>query len=124
MIKDELRANEPKVYQILGSALKNDKVSHLYLLAGPKNPLKLDTAFLLAQSIIEDKRDWACEVCETCQRVKNGLYFDMVYIDGQDEKIHKGDIEDIFKRFEKFSFCLICKLSDFLLDNNADILIS
>ncbi len=101
MIKDELKKYEPKIYKILENALKNDKVSHLYLLAGPANPLKLDTAYLLAQSIIEDKGEYACEVCDTCRRIKEGIYYDMVFVDGSEEKIDKKDIEDLYGRLDK-----------------------
>ena len=53
MIKDQLRDKEPIAYQSLLNALKNRKVAHSYLFSGEYNPLKIEAAYLLAQSIIE-----------------------------------------------------------------------
>ncbi len=101
MIKDELRTYEPKVYKILENALKGEKLSHLYLLAGPPNPMKLATAYLLAQSIIEGDGGFACEVCDTCRRIRENIYFDVVFIDGSKDKIDKDKIDDLFERLDK-----------------------
>ena len=100
MLKDELARYQPKVYRILHNALKRGRLAHFYLLAGPKDPLKLKTAYLLAQSIIEGKSDFACEDCDTCRRIKENNYFDFYFIDGRAKKIL---VEDITKLYERFS---------------------
>ena len=58
MVKEELQEKEPIAYRSLYNALKNRKVAHSYLFSGEYSPLKIDTAYLLAQSIIEGKDDF------------------------------------------------------------------
>ena len=42
MVIDNLKQNEPIAYQMLGNALKNNKVAHSYLFSGEYNPLKIE----------------------------------------------------------------------------------
>ena len=81
MIKDLLKEKEPIAYLSLKNDLNNNRLAHCYLMYGELNPLKTEAAFLLAQSIIEDNNDFACETCETCKRIKEGKYFDIRIID-------------------------------------------
>lgn len=103
MVIDRLKQNEPIAYQILSNALKNNKVAHSYLFSGEYNPLKIDVAYLLAQSIIENNNDFACEECDTCRRIKNNTYFDVIYVDGYTSLIKKDDIVRIMEEFAKTS---------------------
>lgn len=103
MIKDELREKEPVAYRCLANALKNSKVAHSYLFSGEYSPLKIETAYLLAQSIIEDKNDFACEQCNTCQRIRNNTYYDVIYVDGYSQSIKKNDVDNILEEFSKTS---------------------
>lgn len=103
MIKEILLEKEEVVYKTLLNALRSNRLSQTILLSGTKNPLKLDTAYLIAQSIIEDKQDFACEECELCQRIKNNEYFDFILIDGSEETIKKEKIEDMYQRFKETS---------------------
>ena len=103
MVKDLLLEKEPIAYRSLLNSLKNHKVAHSYLFSGEYSPLKIETAFLLAQSIIEDKNDFACETCETCLRIKNNQYFDVIYIDGYKESIKKDHVERILDEFSRTS---------------------
>ena len=101
MIKELLKTKEPVIYQSLSNALHNQQMAQCFLLAGPKNPLKLDTAFLLAQTLIEGKNEFACETCNTCRRVKALNYYDLKYIDGQKEKIKIETIDELLEEFNK-----------------------
>ena len=101
MIKEILREKEPIAYRTLRNSLVNKKLAHVYLFSGEHNPLKLDSAFLLAQSIIEGNNDFACEECDTCRRIVENKYFDLVYIDGYKESIKTEVIEDLLKEFSK-----------------------
>ncbi|MBQ6333732.1 MAG: hypothetical protein IJI46_01505 [Erysipelotrichaceae bacterium] len=103
MIKQQLKDQEPIAYQSLLNALKNQKVAHSYLFSGEYNPLKIEAAYLLAQSIVEGKRDFACEECETCRRIRNNSYFDVIYVDGYAASIKKDDIENILDEFSRTS---------------------
>ena len=98
---EELKKRQKRVYRILESALKNDRLSHFYLLAGTEDPLKLDTAFLLASSILEERRDFSLESSNTLRRMKEGNHFDFCFVDGSKESIKKEMIEDVFSRFQK-----------------------
>ena len=99
MFKELLKKEESVVYQSLDHAFKRAKVNHSYLLDGPRNPLKLATALLIAQSIVEDKGGLACEECDTCKRIEAFNYADLILIDGEKRKIKKDDIDDLIKRF-------------------------
>lgn len=101
MIKEILKEKETVAYLSLRNDLKNHHLAHSYLLYGELNPLKKDAAFLLAQSIIEGKDDFACEECNTCKRIKNNEYFDVFYIDGHTSLIKKDQIEYLMKELSK-----------------------
>lgn len=103
MIKQQLKDSEPVAYQSLLNSLKNRKVAHSYLFSGEYNPLKIEAAYLLAQSIIEGKDDFACEICDTCKRIRNNGYFDVIYVDGYAQMIRKDDVENILDEFSRTS---------------------
>ena len=103
MIKEALKEKEIIAYLSLKNDLNTNQLAHSYLLFGETNPLKLDTAFLLAQSIIENNDDFACEICDTCKRIKDNKYFDVIYIDGYKKSIKKEDIEYIMDEFSRTS---------------------
>ena len=103
MVKDVLKAKEPIVYLSLKNDLENNRLAQCYLLYGQVNPLKKDTAFLLAQSIIENKQSFACEECNTCLRIKDNKYFDVIYVDGTKSSIKVDDIEYIMSEFSRTS---------------------
>ena len=101
MVKEELRKKEPIVYASLLNDLKNHHLSQCYLFSGEYNPFKKEVAYLLAQSIIEDRGDFACEECVRCQRIKNNQYYDVLYVDGNNKTIKKDAIEEIMKEFSR-----------------------
>ena len=103
MIQSDLKLKEPVAYQSLFNSLKNNKVAHSYLFSGEFSRLKIDTAYLLAMSIVEDGNGFACEECETCKRILNNEYFDVIYIDGYKDSIKKDDIERIMDEFSRTS---------------------
>lgn len=103
MIKTQLKDSEPIAYQCLENSLKNRKVAHSYLFSGEYNPLKIEAAYLLAQSIVEGKDDFACETCDVCKRIRNNSYFDVIYVDGYASSIKKDDIEMILDEFSRTS---------------------
>ena len=103
MVKDELKNKEPIAYRSLNNCLKNNKVAQCYLFSGEYSPLKIETAYLLAQSIIEGNNDFACEQCDTCRRIRNNEYFDVIYVDGYAETIKKDHVERILDEFSRTS---------------------
>ena len=103
MIRQQLKDSEPIAYQSLLNSLQSGKVAHSYLFSGEFNPLKIEAAYLLAQSIVEGKNDFACETCETCKRIRRNAYFDVIYVDGYTSSIKKDDIENILDEFSRTS---------------------
>ena len=101
MIKDKLKESEKIAYTILKNTLESGRLAHSYLFSGELNNLKIETAYLLAQSIIEGKNDFACEECNTCKRIRNNEYFDVIYIDGYEGLIKNEMIEHIMDEFSK-----------------------
>ena len=83
--------------------MRNDRVAHSYLFSGEYNPLKIETAYLLAQSIVEGKGDFACEECAICRRIRRNEYFDVIYVDGYASTIRKDDVEYILEQFAQTS---------------------
>lgn len=101
MFKEQLEKQQPVVYHTLKNALENDKLAHAYMFSGPSGTPKKQTAYLLAQSLVCDEKGFACETCDTCQRVIHNEYADMIYIDGTTTSIKKDDIIKLQEAFNK-----------------------
>lgn len=102
MRKDELQQQQPLFYHALENACMNHRVANAYLLSGPHGTLKHEAALLFAKSIFcEEHHGIACEECNTCRRVEEGLYADMVLLDGSKNAISKDDVDAIQEKFSK-----------------------
>ena len=100
MFKDILKDEQPIVYRTLVNALNYQHVGHAYIFCGRNDQMMLDTALFLAQSIICNE-NIACETCDTCQRIKNFNYGDLLYLDGRVNTIKKEDITSLQQQFSK-----------------------
>lgn len=105
MLKERLKEEQPLVYEALSTALRNGTVSHACLFAGADVTCKNEAAVLLAMSLLcENKEDgFACEVCNTCRRVKENGHMDYVLLDGTKRAISKEDADALQLRFSKTS---------------------
>lgn len=102
MIKELLEKEQPIVYHALKSASEEGRISSAYLFTGPYGTPKYEAAILLAQSILcEEGNGLACEECNTCRRVKEGKYADLIVLDGKEETISKTMIDDLQEKFSK-----------------------
>ncbi len=102
MFKEILETTQPIVYQTMKNSLESEHLSHCYLFVGDKGTHKLETSFLLAQSLIcENRSVFACEKCVSCRRIKENNYVDLIYIDEEDKNIKVELIENLQQRFEK-----------------------
>ncbi|NBK98878.1 MAG: DNA polymerase III subunit delta [Erysipelotrichia bacterium] len=101
MIHDEIKRNQPIAYRILENALLKKQLAHAYLFTGEEGTPKLETAYLLVQSLLCEQDGFACETCAMCQHVVNGGYADLIYIDGKTKSIKKNEIMEVQERFSK-----------------------
>ena len=104
MLKDLLKEQQPIVYRALKNACHEDRISNAYLFSGPEGTPKHEAAILLAQSIFcEEGEDFACEACNTCRRISEGIYGDLVILDGSVKPVSKDDVDAIQEKFSRTS---------------------
>lgn len=104
MIREQLKEEQPLVYEALKNALEHHAVSHAYLFAGPAGTMKREAAYLLAMSLFCPQADgFACESCSTCRRVLSGGHLDFIVLDGSVRPISKADVDGLQERFSRTS---------------------
>lgn len=111
-LKENIREQQPILYQILMKSFKNHKIPHAFLLVGKNSTI---AAHFIAKSLICDKDVLACNECNDCRRIDEHNYGDFIYINGKDETIKKNQIEYIQSQFAKSS--LEGKSKIYLLEN-------
>ena len=101
-IKEYLEKYQPAIFKTFVNELRNEKLSHAYLISGNQGmPLK-ETALYLAKSILCDSPNpLACDSCMTCVRIDEGNYPDLMLFDGEKDRIKRNDIERIMTNFDK-----------------------
>lgn len=99
-MKEFLKETQPIFYRILEKSFKENKKTHAFLLVGDRTD---DIATFIAQSYICHEDTLACETCDDCIRIKEGLYPDMIVCDGKETSIKKSDIDHIQEEFVKSS---------------------
>lgn len=97
----ELKESQGVVYQTLNNALTRGNIAQGYLFIGDKGSIMMDTALLLAKSILCDNNGFACLNCDICERVENGTYTDLVILDGSEKSIKKEQILLLQEKFSK-----------------------
>ena len=108
--KEIIKLEQPIAYTILENALKNDKLAHAYLFNGEKGTPKMATALLFAKSLLCSYKDgFACEECETCERIQNGNYADLIILNGETNSIKKNEILDLQESLNKTAIEVIGK---------------
>lgn len=102
MFSEQLKERQMIVEKVLFNALKYKQPSHAYLFVGPKGSKMGETAILLAQSLVcKHANPWACETCDSCHRIKDGIYADLVILDGSEKSIKKEDVLHMQEQFSK-----------------------
>ncbi len=94
---------QDQVKQTLKNALKNDRVAHAYLFAGPRGTGKTSTAKVFAKSLncSNPKADHEpCGECNSCQRIEKGNSLDVIEIDAASNR----GIDEIRELREKVKF--------------------
>lgn len=87
---DELIGQE-RVKKALLAAFKNDKLSHAYLLVGPRGTGKTSTARILAKMVNCQQKNAPCNKCDICSSITDGSNLDLIEIDAASNR----GIEDI-----------------------------
>lgn len=72
------------VTQTLQNALSSDRMSHAYILTGPRGVGKTTTARILAKALncLEGEKSEPCGQCDICVEITEGRSFDVLEIDG------------------------------------------
>ncbi|MEJ2048818.1 MAG: DNA polymerase III subunit gamma/tau, partial [Calditrichota bacterium] len=72
------------VTQILMNALKNNRIAHAYIFAGPRGVGKTTTARLLAKAVNCEIQPAVnpCNKCASCKSITDGHSLDVIEIDG------------------------------------------
>ena len=106
--RELLKECQPLAFDLLDKALKENRVSHAYLFAGPAGSFQKETALLLSESLIAETGELADESrCdETAENLialieRNELQ-DFILLDGsRKEAIKKEEIDGIQTRFSR-----------------------
>ena len=97
---DEL-VGQPHVARALCNAVREGRVAHAYLFAGPRGTGKTTTARLLAKALNCETGPTpdACEGCDSCRRIMQGSALDVIEIDAA-SKTSVDDIRDLRERVQ------------------------
>ncbi|WP_050637006.1 hypothetical protein [Candidatus Stoquefichus sp. SB1] len=98
--QEELKQQQPILYQILIKSFTNHKIPHAFLLVGKNSG---PAAHYIAKSLICEQDILACNECNNCRRIDEHNYGDFIYVNGNDETIKKGKVEYIQEQFAKSS---------------------
>src|SRR5512136_2140197 len=74
---------QPHVTQTLLNALSSGRVSHAYLLCGPRGTGKTSTGRILAKAVncLSNGKGEPCDSCPMCQAVTEGRALDVIEVD-------------------------------------------
>ncbi|SHH22944.1 DNA polymerase-3 subunit gamma/tau [Thermosyntropha lipolytica DSM 11003] len=74
---------QDKIVKALQNALREDRLSHAYLFAGPRGTGKTSIAKIVAKAVNceSPKEGEPCNQCASCRDINNGTFMDVVEID-------------------------------------------
>jgi DNA polymerase-3 subunit gamma/tau len=90
------------VSKTLQNSIRNGKISHSYIFAGPRGVGKTTSARIFAKSLncITGPTPEPCGVCENCIEIRDGRSFDVIEIDGASN----NSVDDVRDLREKVAF--------------------
>jgi DNA polymerase-3 subunit gamma/tau len=94
--------SQDHVSKTLQNSIRNGRISHAYIFAGPRGVGKTTSARIFAKSLncINGPTPEPCGVCENCIEIRDGRSFDVIEIDGASN----NSVDDIRDLREKVSF--------------------
>ena len=91
---------QKQLSHMLQQSLKNDRIAHAYLFAGPKGSGKRKMALQLAKGIFcREKEGDGCDQCENCRRIASGNHPDVHFIEPEGTRIKISQVRDLQKEF-------------------------
>lgn len=97
-MKEYFKEYQTVAYNTLLNCKKYNKFPQAILLNGYKDTPLLEIAKYFAKSLVCDNVE-PCENCLDCLRIDNESYADLIIVDGSEQSIKKGQIEEIQERF-------------------------
>lgn len=98
---EELQEIQPVTSKILMNSLRNNRISHAYLIEGMRGTGKVETARLLAMTIFCEEKNGIepCHACPSCKRVISRNHPDVHWIEPEGRSITRGQIDGLVKEF-------------------------
>ena len=102
------------IIKTLVNAIKNNKIAHAYLFAGPRGTGKTSIAKLFAKAInCESFKDEACDKCENCKAYLEGNHPDIIELDAASN----NGVDDIREIIEQVPYApLLVKYKVYIID--------
>ena len=102
------------IIKTLVNAIRNNKIAHAYLFAGPRGTGKTTIAKLFAKAInCEDFKDEACDKCENCQAYLEGNHPDIIELDAASN----NGVDDIREIIEQVPYApMLGKYKVYIID--------
>lgn len=99
---EALLGNE-RLKENLKNSLKNQHISHFYLISGPEGSGKHTLARLLAAAALCENADAPCGACSSCRKVLEGIHPDVITVEDPEHKnvsvrLVRQAREDVFIR--------------------------
>ncbi|MBU1145582.1 MAG: hypothetical protein KJ971_06985 [Firmicutes bacterium] len=101
---EQLSIYQQDISRILINSFKYNKLAHAYIFEGPLGTKRIETAFLLAKTLLCKDKDELfnpCGVCHNCKRIDNLTHPNVFYIQAEGEVIKKKQVKELLDEFSK-----------------------
>ena len=97
-----LKEAQPHALRIIENSIKNNRLSHAYLFAGPEGTYKKEMAYHFALSLY-CKNSTPCYECDDCKRILENRHLNITYISPLGQGVKKEQIMALQDEFSKTS---------------------
>lgn len=101
---DDFKESQFVAYSLLTNAIRNNKMSHAYLIDGNNNEYAFDFVMSLVKMIVCDDHysDYSkCDKCNRCKRIDDGNYTEVKIIESDTMMIKKEQLLELQNEFSK-----------------------